>query len=88
MVLIAAQAMTPNALADHFDISRQATSKHIRILDECGLLEREKTGREIHYQLKLDKMREVDIWLEQFRKLWESRYEQLDALLANLNKGE
>jgi len=88
MVLIAAQAMTPNALADHFDISRQATSKHIRILNECGLLEREKTGREIHYQLKLDKMREVDLWLEQFRKLWETRYQQLDALLANLNKGK
>lgn len=84
MVLIAAHAMTPKALADHFDISRQATSKHIQILNECGLLEHQKSGREIHYQLKLEKMSEIDIWLEQFRKLWEGRYSQLDSLLTNL----
>jgi DNA-binding transcriptional ArsR family regulator len=84
IALIASQAMTPNAIADHFDISRQATSKHIRILDECGLVAKEKTGREIYYQLKLEKMHEIDVWLDQFRKLWEDRYEQLDDLLTNL----
>lgn len=84
IALIASQAMTPNAIADHFDISRQATSKHIRILDECGLVETEKTGREIYYQLRLEKMHEIDVWLEQFRKLWEERYDQLDDLLTNL----
>lgn len=84
IALIASQAMTPNAIADHFDISRQATSKHIRILDECGLVRTEKTGREIYYQLRLEKMHEIDVWLEQFRKLWEDRYEQLDDLLTNL----
>jgi len=87
LVLIAAQAMTPNAIADHFDISRQATSKHIRVLDECGLVQQEKAGREIYYQLKLEKMQEIDMWLEQFRKLWEARYDQLDELLTNL-KGD
>lgn len=87
IALIAAQAMTPNAIADHFDISRQATSKHIRVLDECGLVEQEKVGREIYYQLKLEKMQEIDVWLRQFRKLWEDRYDQLDDLLTNL-KGE
>jgi DNA-binding transcriptional ArsR family regulator len=85
LVLIAAQAMTPNALANHFDISRQATSKHIRILDECDLLMQEKQGREIYYQLKIDKMKEIDGWLEQFRKIWESRFDQLDDLLNKLN---
>jgi len=85
MVLIAVNAMTPNAIADHFDISRQATSKHIRILNECGLIAQEKDGREIYYQLKLEKMSEIDMWLEQFRKLWENRYNNLDNLLANLN---
>ena len=84
LVLIAAQAMTPNALAEHFDISRQATSKHIRILDECDLLSQEKEGREIYYQLKIEKMKEVDVWLEQFRKIWESRFSQLDDLLTLL----
>ncbi|MGW8247966.1 MAG: ArsR/SmtB family transcription factor [Acidiferrobacterales bacterium] len=87
IALIAAQAMTPNAIADHFDISRQATSKHIRILDECGLVEQERVGREIYYQLKLEKMQEINVWLEQIRKLWEDRYNQLDELLINL-KGE
>jgi DNA-binding transcriptional ArsR family regulator len=87
IALIAAQAMTPNAIADHFDISRQATSKHIRVLDECGLVEQEKIGREIYYQLKLEKMQEINVWLEQVRKIWEDRYNQLDDLLTNL-KGE
>jgi len=87
MVLIAVNAMTPNAIADHFDISRQATSKHIKILNECGLVEQEKDGREIYYQLKLEKMSEITMWLEQFRKLWEDRYNNLDNLLASL-RGE
>lgn len=87
MVLIAANAMTPNAVADHFEISRQATSKHIQILNECGLLKQMKSGREIYYELVIEKMQELDVWLEQFRKIWESRYDNLDELLTNL-KGE
>ena len=86
ITLIAAQAMTPNAIADYFDISRQATSKHIQVLNECGMVEVNKSGREIHYQLKLEKMQEIDVWLEQFRKLWETRYSQLDGLLTQLRK--
>lgn len=84
LVLIATQALTPNALADQFDITRQAVSKHIKILNECELLEQEKVGREIYYELKIDKMKEVDQWLEQFRKIWESRFDQLDDLLTTL----
>lgn len=87
MVLIAANAMTPNAIADHFDMSRQATSKHIRILNECGLVHSAKTGREIYYQLKVEKLSELDVWLEQFRRLWEARYNNLDNLLATM-KGD
>lgn len=84
LVLIATQALTPNALADQFDITRQAVSKHIKILNECELLEQEKVGREIYYELKIDKMKEVDQWLEQFRKIWENRFDQLDDLLTTL----
>lgn len=87
LVLIAANAMTPNAVADHFEISRQATSKHIRILSECGLLKQMKSGREIYYELEMKKMHELDIWLGTLRKIWESRYDNLDNLLTNL-KGE
>lgn len=84
LVLIAAQALTPNALAEKFDITRQAVSKHIKILNDCELLQQEKVGREIYYQLKIDKMKEVDKWLEQFRKIWEDRFIQLDQVLKNI----
>ncbi len=84
LLLIAAQAMTPNSLAEHFDSSRQAISKHLRILTECQLVEQEQSGREIYYQLNADKMKEIDKWLDQFRKIWESRFLQLDKVLANL----
>lgn len=84
LVLIATQALTPNALADEFDMTRQAVSKHIKILNECELLKQEKVGREIYYQLKVDKMKEIDRWLEQFRKVWETRFDQLDNLLVPL----
>lgn len=84
MVLIALQAMTPNAIAEHFDSTRQAVSKHLRILTECELVHREQQGREIYYQLKADKMKEIDQWLEQFRKIWEKRFDQLDDVLENL----
>jgi DNA-binding transcriptional ArsR family regulator len=84
LLLIAAQAMTPNSLAEHFDSSRQAISKHLRILTECQLVEQEQSGREIYYQLNSEKMKEIDKWLDQFRKIWESRFLQLDKVLANL----
>lgn len=84
LVLIASQALTPNALADEFDMTRQAVSKHIKILNECELLDQQKVGREIYYQLKIDKMKDIDQWLEQFRKIWESRFNQLDNVLIKL----
>jgi DNA-binding transcriptional ArsR family regulator len=84
--LIALQAMTPNAIADHFDMSRQAISKHMKILTECELVKPDHQGREIYYQLEVNKMKEIDKWLEQFRKIWESRFSQLDQLLSTIKK--
>jgi DNA-binding transcriptional ArsR family regulator len=84
ILLIAVQAMTPNALAEHFDTSRQAVSKHLRILTECELVKQEHTGREIYYELNGTKMKEIDKWLEQYKKIWESRFNQLDHVLLNL----
>ena len=84
--LIALGAMTPNALADHFDSSRQAVSKHIRILTECELVKQEQSGREIYYYLNPKKMKEVADWLEPFRKMWEKRFDQLDSVLKELKK--
>lgn len=84
--LLLVQTMTPNALAEHFEISRQGVSNHIKILTECELVKQEQQGREIYYSLQINKMKEIDKWLEQFRKTWETRFNQLDDLLATLKK--
>jgi DNA-binding transcriptional ArsR family regulator len=86
IALIAVQSMTPNAIAEHFDTSRQAVSKHLKILTECDLVKQEYQGREIYYQLEINKMKEIDKWLEQFRKIWEKRFDQLDKLLSTIKK--
>jgi len=76
--------MTPNAVAEHFDSARQTISKHIQILTECEVLIQKKTGREIYYHFNPEKMKEVDVWLESFRKMWETRFDQLDDLLKDI----
>ena len=88
IALIALQAMTPNAIAEHFDTTRQAVSKHLRILTECELVKQEQQGREIYYSLEIDKMKEIDKWLEQFKKIWETRFNQLDNLLSTFKKNK
>lgn len=84
IALIALQSMTPNAIAEHFDTTRQSISKHLRILTECELLSKQQQGREIYYQLQIDKMKEIDKWLSQFRKIWETRFNQLDNVLSTI----
>lgn len=84
LTLLIVQAMTPNALAEHFDSSRQAVSKHIKILTECEVVSQKQTGREIYYHVVPEKMKEIDIWMERFRKMWEDRFDQLDDLLKDL----
>lgn len=84
ITLIALQAMTPNALAEHFHTSRQAVSKHIKILVECDVVTEEKVGREIYYKLEVDKMKAIDQWMEQFKKIWETKFSQLDDILLTI----
>lgn len=84
ITLIAIQAMTPNALAEHFDASRQAVSKHLRILTECKLVKQEQSGREIYYHLNARQMKVVADFVEPFRQLWEQRFNQLDTVLKNM----
>src|SRR5947207_10415820 len=86
ITLIALQAMTPNALAEHFHTTRQAVSKHLRILTECELVKQEYKGREIYYLLEINKMKEIDKWLNQFRKIWETQFNQLDKVLSTIKK--
>jgi DNA-binding transcriptional ArsR family regulator len=86
LLLIAAQAMTPNAIAEEFHTSRQAVSKHIQILTECELVKQEQKGREIYYHINANKINEIDKWIEQFRKVLETQFTQLDAVLLTLKK--
>jgi DNA-binding transcriptional ArsR family regulator len=86
IALIALQAMTPNSIADNFNTSRQSVSKHLRVLTECELVKQEQQGREIYYSLEIEKMKEIDKWLNQFRKIWESRFNQLDKVLSTIKR--
>lgn len=86
IALIALQAMTPNSIAENFNSTRQAVSKHLRILSECDLIKQESRGREIYYSLEVEKMKEIDQWLNQFRTIWENKFNQLDDVLATLKK--
>ena len=82
--LVVVGAMTPNAIAAHFESKRQTISKHIQILTECEVLVQKKTGREIYYHFNPEKIKEIDIWLERLRKMWENQFDQLDNLLNDL----
>jgi DNA-binding transcriptional ArsR family regulator len=90
LTLLMLQALTPNAIADHFHTSRQAVSRHIQVLSECELLQQEVSGREIYYRLNLNKMKEVADWLAPFAKKWEDSFNRLDNILQELqsNKNE
>ncbi|MBO0930183.1 ArsR/SmtB family transcription factor [Fibrella aquatilis] len=84
VLLLAANAMTPNALAEHFGSSRQAVSKHIHILLDCDLLTQEQRGREIHYQINARKLDEVEKWIGQFKSQLTKQFAQLDDVLEQL----
>ena len=84
--LIAIQALTPNAMAEKFDMSRQAVSKHIKVLHECALIKPEYSGREIYYHFNPKKMQEFDHWMEQFRRTWETQFKQLDKVILTIKK--
>jgi DNA-binding transcriptional ArsR family regulator len=86
ITLIALQAMTPNAIAENFDSTRQAISKHLKILVECEVVKQEQRGREIYYLLEMKKLKEMDKWIDKVRKIWEIRFNQLDNVLSTLKK--
>ena len=88
LTLLASQTMTAGAIASNFDVARPTISKHMQILSECELVSANQQGREIFYELKADKMKDIDNGLEQFRKIWEDRFNQLDDLLLTLKKKE
>ncbi|HLO18415.1 MAG TPA: metalloregulator ArsR/SmtB family transcription factor [Anaerolineales bacterium] len=86
--LLAKQRLTLNGVAEHFDISRPAISKHIKILAECGLVVVHKKGRERYCEACLEKLSEVSDWIQHYQKVWEQRFDRLDEFLNELQKKE
>ncbi|WP_214228224.1 metalloregulator ArsR/SmtB family transcription factor [Pedobacter sp. B4-66] len=86
LVLIASQALTPSAIAEEFNSTRQTISKHIQILTECELLQQEQKGREIYYHFNPQKMKEVADFIEPFKQMWEDRFDRIDIIINKLKK--
>jgi len=86
LLLLASQTITAGAIAENFDNARSTVSKHIQILTECGLVESNQQGREIYYQINIERMEEIDIWLDQLRKIWDHRFGNLEKYLAKIQK--
>lgn len=84
LLSLTSESQNVNALADKFDMTRQAVSLHIKYLQECGVVTVQKDGRERFCQLEVDKLTEVADWLEPFRKMWTEKLHQLDGLLAEM----
>ena len=84
--LLAIQAMTPGAIAENFDSTRQTISKHIQILTECQLVKQQQQGREIYYHINAKKIDEIDKWVKQFKKILEPQFNKLDKILATMKK--
>jgi DNA-binding transcriptional ArsR family regulator len=84
LTILTLHAMTPNAIATHFETSRQAVSKHIKVLAECNLVTQQQRGREIFYHFNPKAMKEVNDWLEPFRQMWEDRFDRIDQILDTL----
>ncbi|MDO3627740.1 helix-turn-helix transcriptional regulator [Mucilaginibacter sp. BT774] len=86
--LIAFNPLNLNSIAENFDVSRPAISQHIKILTECGLIVIKKQGRERYCEASLQQLGEVSNWIEQFRKLWQGRFNVLDDLLEEYKTKE
>jgi DNA-binding transcriptional ArsR family regulator len=86
--LLSTQRLTLNGVADNFKISRPAISKHIKILNECGLINVKQQGRERYCEVRLEKLNEVSDWVEQYRKFWETKLDALEVYLSEIQAKE
>jgi DNA-binding transcriptional ArsR family regulator len=83
LLLVTSQSMTAGAIASNFDTARPTVSKHLKILTECELLQQTQNGREVHYNINAEKMREVADFIEPFRKMWDDRFNKLESIMKN-----
>ncbi len=81
--MLAGKSMPVNDVANRFEISRPAVSKHIRILEECGLVAIRKKGRQRYCRAELHRLKEVSEWAERYRKFWSGKLDALENYLAD-----
>jgi len=86
--LLAVQTLTMTSIADHFKVSRPAISKHVKILEECGLVSIKQQGRERYCEASMNKLDEVSDWVERYRQMWEDRLDRLEEYLKELQTKE
>jgi DNA-binding transcriptional ArsR family regulator len=84
--MLANNQLNLNQVADNFDITRSAVSQHMKILTECGLVVISKKGRERYCEAKLDRLNEVYTWLDQYKKFWENKFDQMENILREIQE--
>jgi DNA-binding transcriptional ArsR family regulator len=84
--MIANEPHNVNAIADKFEMTRQAVSLHIKILTDCGLITVKQNGRDRFCEAKLDQLSEVSAWVDQYRQHWESKLDAMEAYIEKLKK--
>ncbi len=84
LALLATQLLTLNGIAEKFDISRPAVSKHIKILEQCGLIDIKQQGRERYCEVRMERLNEVSDWVEKYRKIWKEKLDALENYLTQL----
>jgi DNA-binding transcriptional ArsR family regulator len=84
--MIAKKSLNVNSVAEHFDMSRQAVSLHVKVLTDCGLIVIKQEGRERYCEAKLDSLAEVSEWVEQYKRIWEKRLDSMENYLYKLQR--
>jgi len=82
--LLAEETLTVNSIAEKFEISRPAISKHLKILKECEIINFKKEGRERYCLIRPQSLVPAFMWIEQYRELWENRLDSFDDYLTKL----
>ena len=86
--VLATKPLTLNTVAEKFEISRPAISRHIKVLTQCGLIKIKQQGRERYCQAQFQELREVSEWIDQYKKFWNEQFTSLEKYLDNVQTTE
>lgn len=88
ITMLAKEPLNVNAIAQQFDITRQAVSLHVQFLHECGLVSITQHGRERSCSANLDALDEVSDWVAESKKVWTHRFKSLEKFLENTHRSK